>query len=162
MVNFLRMALASCAIATGLLASNTALAQDADIQEVQNYVLTEAGLAKFAEATKKLVALDAACKEDEDEDSDSQSINVMVAKLNALPGAQAAIQSAGFSTREYVVFSWSILQNGLAAWAVSQPGGKLPPGISQANVEFYKKHEAEIAALGGDDRCGEDMAEDEG
>ncbi len=159
MAGFLRMALAPCAIAIGLFTSTAAFAQSADSEEVQSYVLTEAGLGKFAQATKELVALDAACKEDEDDDSDSQSIDDMVAKLNALPGAQAAIQSAGLSTREYVVFSWSILQNGLAAWAIGQPGGKLPPGISQANVDFYKKHEAEIAALGGDDRCGEDSGE---
>ena len=30
------------------------------------------------------------------------------------------------TAHEYVVFSFSLLQNGLAAWAVSQPGGKLP------------------------------------
>jgi hypothetical protein len=54
----------------------------------------------------------------------------------------------------------SVMQNGLAAWAVSQPGGKLPPGVSQANVDFYKQHEADFAAMGDDSDCG-DSADDE-
>ncbi len=65
----------------------------------------------------------------------------MVAKINSRPGAQAAIQSAGMTSREFVVFMFSMLQNGMAAWALKQPGGKLPPGISQANVDFFNKHE---------------------
>jgi hypothetical protein len=86
----------------------------------------------------------------------------MTAKLNASPGAKAAIQSAGMTTREYVVFSWSLLQTGLAAWAVDQPGGKLPPGASKANVDFYKKNEAALQQLegaGGD--CEDDRNEDD-
>jgi hypothetical protein len=65
-----------------------------------------------------------------------------------VPAAKAAIQSSGLTTREYVVFSWSLLQNGLAAWAVSS-GGTLPAGASKANVDFYKKHEAEIQQMEG-------------
>ena len=84
----------------------------------------------------------------------------MVAKLNAVPGAQAAIQSAGMTTREYVVFMWSIMQSGMSAWAQDQ-SGKLPPGVSQANVDFYKKHEADMAAIGENDPCDDDSAEEE-
>jgi hypothetical protein len=85
----------------------------------------------------------------------------MVAKLNAVPGAQSAIQSAGMTTREYVVFMWSMLHNGMAAWAVSQPGGKLPPGTLQSNIDFYKSHEAQFAAIGASDPCDEDSGEEE-
>jgi hypothetical protein len=86
----------------------------------------------------------------------------MVARIDAVPGARDAIGSAGMTTREYVVFSWSLLQNGLAAWAISQPGGKLPPGVSKANVDFYKKHEAELQRLEGQksDDCGGDDEEE--
>jgi hypothetical protein len=52
------------------------------------------------------------------------------------------------TTREYTVFSWSVAQNGMAAWALSQPGAKPTPGISMANVNFYRKHEAAIKKLG--------------
>jgi len=85
----------------------------------------------------------------------------MAAKINAVPGAQAAIQSAGMPTREYIVFMWSMMQNGMAAWALTQPGGKLPPGISQSNVDFYKRHEAEMTALGDQPGCEDESREDE-
>lgn len=134
-----------------------------DTQEIQNYVLTDAGLAKYSAATRKLAALPpdaAACEDDGD---DSQSIDDVAAKLNALPAAKAAIQSAGLSTREYVVFSFSLLQTGLGAWAAEQPGGKLPPGVSKANVDFYKKHEADLKQLEGlnrSDDCDDDREDD--
>ena len=51
------------------------------------------------------------------------------------------------TTREYVVFSWSLVQNGVAAWALTQPGAKPTPDISMANVNFYRKHEAAIKKL---------------
>ena len=59
------------------------------------------------------------------------------------------------TTREYMVFSMSLLQTGLAAWALEQPGGKLPPGVSKANVDFYKAHKAALEKLGAGskDKC---------
>jgi hypothetical protein len=131
-----------------LIAPRPAQAQDAGAQEVSRYMLTEAGLAKYSQATKQLAALPAqergACDE---EDTEAQSLDDMAAKLDGVPGARAAIQSAGMTSREYVVFSLSLLQNGMAAWAVDQPGGKLPPGVSKANVDFVKKHDAELKQL---------------
>jgi hypothetical protein len=145
------------AVTIALSVPGFAMAQDRDLQEIQKYVLTDAGLAKYSEATRKMAMLSGeetgACADD---DSDSQSIDQVVAKINAAPAAKAAIQSAGLSTREYVVLSFSLLQTGLAAWAVDQPGGKLPPGTSKANVDFYKKHEADMKQLEGlrqDDDC---------
>jgi hypothetical protein len=82
-----------------------------------------------------------------DDGDDLQSIDDAAAKLNASPAAKAAIQSAGLTPREYVVFSFSLLQTGLGAWAADQPGGKLPPGTSKANVDFYKKHQADLKKL---------------
>lgn len=128
-----------------------------DHREISAYALTEAGLAKFKQATEKLSAVPGACERmDEDDDGDDgsgkESLDQMVAKLNAVPGAQAALQSAGMPTREYVIFMFSIIQSGMSAWAQSQ-NGKLPPGISQANVDFYKKHEAEMEAIGENDSC---------
>ena len=66
--------------------------------------------------------------------------------------------------REYVVFSMSLFQNGLAAWALDQPGGKLPQGVSKANVDFVKKHDAQLKQLQGlsaDGGCDDEAAEDE-
>ena len=134
--------------AMAVLLPGTAVSQDADTKEVLAYVLTDAGLAKYTAATRKLAALESANPGACDEDSEASSIDEMVAHLNAVPAAKAAIQSSGLTTREYVVFSWSLLQNGLAAWAVSS-GGTLPDGASRANVDFYRQHEAEIQQMAG-------------
>ena len=154
------------ACASALLASPLAAAQDRDAQEVAGYALMDTGLAKYTKATKNLAALPGSKPGDCDTGTDSMSLDEMVAALDGVRGAKAAIQSAGMTTREYVVFSWSILHNGLAAWAISQPGGKLPAGTSKANVDFYQKHEAELQqleALKPDEDCDEDEepAEDE-
>jgi hypothetical protein len=142
------------------IAQPPASAQDADSQEVMRYTLTDAGLAKYIKATQNVKALPGGipenCEGDEDSDSDSTSISDVAAKMDAIPGVKAAIQSAGMTTREYVVFMFSVVQNSIAAWALSQPGGKLPPGVSKANVDFVKRHETEMAALGDGDPCGGD------
>ena len=104
-----------------LIAPHLAQAQDADAQEVLRYTLTEAGLAKYSQATKQLAALPDQERACDEEDTEAKSLDEMAAKLDGVPGARAAIQSAGMTSREYMVFSLSLLQNGMAAWAVSQP-----------------------------------------
>jgi hypothetical protein len=153
------------ATTTLLIATRLAQAQDAGAQEVSRYTLTEAGLAKYSRATKGLAALPdqerGACDE---EGTEAQSLDDMAAKLDGVPGARAAIQSAGMTSREYVVFSLSLLQNGMAAWAVDQPGGKLPPGVSRANVDFVMKHDAELKQLEpltSKGSCDDEAAEDD-
>jgi hypothetical protein len=148
-------------VVLALSGASIAVAQDRDTQEVSRYVLTESGLAKFAQATRNISAVPGACEREEDDSDNLKSIDQMVAKMNSVPGIQGAIQSAGMTTREYVVFMFSMMQNGLAAWAVSQPGGKLPPGVSQANVDFFKRHETAMAELGKDDSCGGDSGDEE-
>lgn len=147
-----------------LLLPGAAAAQDRDSQEVASYALTDATLSKYTKATKNLAALPGSRPGDCDSDADSMTLDEMTAALDGTPGAKEAIQSAGMTTREYVVFSWSILHNGLAAWTLSQPGGKLPAGTAKANVDFYQKHEGELQQLEDlkqDDDCVEDAAEDE-
>ncbi len=140
-----------------LLMPGFAAAQDRDTKEIQGYVLTDAGLAKYSRASKNIAALpERGAEACGDDDGESRSLDQTAAKLDAAPGVKAAIQSAGMTTREYLVFSMSLLQNGLAAWALEQPGGKLPPGVSKANVDFYTKHAAELNQLEGlklDDDC---------
>ena len=136
---------------------------DADKREVSAYTLTETGLGKYLQATRNLKGLKI---EDCDDDSEARSLSDAVAKIDSAPGAKAAVQSAGMTTREYVVFTFSLMQNGLAAWALEQPGGKLPPGVSQANVDFFRAHQADMQEMddesedsacgdGGDDENGE-------
>jgi hypothetical protein len=154
---------ALCAMLALLVASPApALAQDADAQAVSAYKLTDAGLTKYSEATKRLAALPNACEQEEDDESGSKSLDEMVARIDATPGAKAAIQSVGLTSREYVLFSLSLIHNAMAGWAVSQPGGKLPPGTSQANVDFVKQHEADIERLAQatEGRCADESSGD--
>jgi hypothetical protein len=137
---------------------------DADTKEVQAYVLTEAGLTKYTQAIQNLAALPEGAPGRCDDESDASSLADSVALLSSTPGAEAAIRSAGLTTREYVVFSWSLISTALAAWVSSEPGGQLPPGASQANVDFYKKHEAAVEQLNlsqGSDSCDEEKDDDD-
>jgi hypothetical protein len=155
-------------MAFALLAASVALADgqaDRDSKEVSNYVLTEAGLAKYTQAAHSMKPLldksPEACKEDSES---AKSLDQMAAKLNAVPGAKAAMQAAGISAREYMVFSMSLVQNAMAAWALDQPGGKLPPGVQMANVKFYRAHEAALKKLGEETKsggCKEDDRQDD-
>ncbi|MGE0467561.1 MAG: hypothetical protein AB7P44_14110 [Steroidobacteraceae bacterium] len=96
-----------------------------------------------------------------DEES-AESISDVAARIDRSPAARSAIQSAGLTTREYVVFTFAMFQTGLAAWAMEQPGGKLPPGVSNANVDFYQAHRAKIDAMEPlDDGCGDSAEEEE-
>ncbi len=164
--NFLLRLLAVLVLALGLPALSQAQV-DRDTQEINGYVLTDAGLARY---TKAIAALGPIAKQqsgdcdDDSDDDNAKSIDQLAAKINAVPGAKAAFQSAGMTAREYIVFSMSIFQAGMASWAMSQPGAKLPPGISMANVNFYRKNEAALTRLGEttqSDDCAEDQGEDE-
>jgi hypothetical protein len=136
---------------------------DRDTQEINSYVLTDSGLARYTKAIQALGPIvktaSGDCDESDDGDDDSpKSLDQLAANINATPGAKAALQSAGMTTREYLVFSMSVFQTGFAAWGLSQPGGKLPPGVSMANVNFYRKNEAALTELGEgtqSDDCGD-------
>jgi hypothetical protein len=135
-------------------------AHDADAREVSAYQLTEPGLGKFTRATRGLIGLHI---DECAEEADVKTISEAVAKLDATSGAKAAIEAAGMTTREYIVFSFSMMQSGLAAWGLNQPGGKIPPGVSEANVEFYRKHATELQRLADeteDSDCDADESED--
>ena len=79
-------------IAAALLGpAGPAAANEQDKREVSAYVLTEGGLAKFAQATQNLAAIPDACVEkgEEDDGSGDESIDQMAARLDSLPGAKA-------------------------------------------------------------------------
>jgi len=155
---FCKLCSFAAALALALLVQPSS-AQDADSQEVMRYTLTDAGLAKYTKASQNLAALPGGppgCAKEDDSDSDSNSIAELAGKLDSTPGAKAAVQSAGMTSREYIVFSMSLLQSGIAAWGLSQPGGKLPPGVNKANVDFVNSHGPQLDQLKGLDKdCGE-------
>jgi secreted trypsin-like serine protease len=164
--NLMRGLLAVLALALMLPAPSQALTAR-DTQEINSYVLTDAGLARYVKAIKALgpIAKNMSNDCDDEDDSDTQSIDQMVARVNSVAGAKAALQSAGMTPREYVIFTMSIFQTGIASWGLTQPGGKLPPGVSTANVNFYRKNEAAMTKLGESvqsDDCDAGDAEDDG
>ena len=140
---------------------------DRDSQEISSYVLTDAGLQRYAKANVALGTLakkaQADCDDSDSDNNNSKSLDELVTHFNAMPGVKAALQSAGMTAREYLVFSMSIFQTGLASWGLSQPGGKLPPGVSMANVNFYRKNEAAMASIGTaneSDDCNDERVKD--
>jgi hypothetical protein len=128
-------------------------------------MLSEAALAKYTRASANLGGLSKQVASNCDDTESAGSLDESVARINAVPGAQAAIQSAGMTTREYFVFTWSLFQSGMAAWALDQPGGTLPQGVSKANIDFYRAHEQALNQLGpqqDSDACSDrDEAEEE-
>jgi hypothetical protein len=122
-----------------------ALAQnEAEMREIKGLELTEAGLAKYAQATRNIRNLPVG---DCDLTSRVMSISEMESKLDAAPGAAAAVKSAGMSTREYSVFALAVAHNSMAAYGAKQSGGAIPAGTSPSNVAFYQRHEGEIMKI---------------
>jgi hypothetical protein len=155
-------------LASALIAPATSVAQDfsdSDSREIASYVLNEASLQKYAKATRSLGDIKDQLPSSCDDEEGVQSLDAAAARLGAIPDVRVAIESAGMTTREYMVFSFSLFQNGLAAWVLSQPGGGLPPGTSMANVDFYRSHEATLQELGSlteSDNCDDDAGDDYG
>ena len=160
-------AIAGFALAVALLVTSVSTAlsfPDPDAKEINSYVLSEAALAKYTRAVANLQPLMESMAQSCDDDESASSLNAMAARLDAVAGVKAAVQSAGMTTREYLVFSFSMFQSGLAAWALSQPGGKLSPGVQMANVNFFRAHEAAFNQLGEKSKaanCDADVEEDD-
>ncbi len=121
---------------------------DRDTKEVTDFVLTDAALANYTKAVHTLHPLKEQLQQDCDREDAPDSLNGMAARMDAVPAVTTALNTAGMTSREYLVFSWSLFQNGMAVWALDQPGGALPPGTKPANVTFYRTHEAELKKLG--------------
>jgi hypothetical protein len=117
---------------------------EADEREVRSYALTETALDRYVEATRKLSAIPLDCSSEEPGIS---NLTEAAARIDAMPGGKAALQSAGLTSREYVVFAFSLIENAYASYALEQTGGKLPPGVSMTNVEFLRRNSGVIEQL---------------
>jgi uncharacterized Zn finger protein len=140
--------------AAAVLCSVAPLGAQSDEETLSRYRLTEAGLAKFAQASRNFVAVakaDSQALEEQAEDASPKSIADLAALYDGHPRLKRAISSAGMTTREYVTFMMSMFQAGMAAWAVEQQQGKfdnLPAGIPHENIRFYQQHQAELQRIG--------------
>lgn len=145
-------------------------AGDGGAKEISAYRLTDAGLARYANATRRLDeavrSSPALCEERASEDGeDSQTLDQVAAKIDANPAMRQAVQAAGMTSRDYALFSFALLQAGMAAWALDQPGGKLTPGVSMDNVNFYRRNKATLEKIGQESNAAEsceDASESEG
>ena len=131
---------------------------EADTRELRTYTLTEAALGKYVEATRKLTVIPFDCDADA---PDVSSITDAASRIDAVPGARAAVQSAGLTSREYVLFAFSLIENAFASYALEQPGGKLPPGVSMKNIDFLHQHAGVIEQLANETEVA-GCAEEEG
>ena len=119
-----------------------------DTKEVADYVLTDATLAKYTKAVHNLHPLKEQLQQDCDREDAQDSLNDMAARMDAVPAVHSALKAAGMTAREYILFSFSLFQNGMTVWTIDQSGGALPPGTNPANITFYRAHKAELEKLG--------------
>ena len=133
---------------------------DPDTREVRAYTLTDACLRQVREcdATSCATVKFENCVDDDDDDA-QDTIASSVARIDAVPGAKAAIQAAGLSSREYVVLAYALARRtACASYLMQKPGGKLPDGVNTANVDFVRRHSAELHQLANeteDESCDE-------
>jgi hypothetical protein len=139
---------------------------DADAAEVAAYRLSGATMKKVEDVVTRLSAaaakdpafrnelsaLGGSDDEDEDEASGPASLDDMVALVNASPEFAKILASAGLASREYLLFTFALLQAGLAE-SLSDPGAKLPPGTSAVlaeNIRWVREHKSEVDRLTAD------------
>jgi cob(I)alamin adenosyltransferase len=78
--------------------------------------------------------------------SANASIDEMVAAIDKIPPMKRSIESAGMTTREYMLFQIALFSAAMGNYAVQQ-GQKLPAEFSAEHVAFYKAHEDKFKTL---------------
>ena len=159
------------AVATAAVTAFAApLGAQTDEETLARYRLTEAGLAKFTQASRSFIAIakaDSAALEQQSEESNGMTIAQMAAMYDGHPGLKRAITSAGMTSREFATFLMSMFQAGMGAWLVEQQGGKfdkVPAGIPHENIRFYQQHRAALEAIGEEMKAveGRNASDEEG
>ena len=123
--------------------------KDADLKEVRSYALTDKKFELFSNAVKsaaKVIQQNPQIVKSDSDDADDQSIKGIVAMVDKSPDLKKAIESAGMTTRDFVLFEMAII-NGASGSLLTKAGQKLPPEISPDQVEFYQKNETKLKAL---------------
>ena len=112
--------LASILLTPGLIqAQNLA---DHDAKEIADYMLTEPALAKYTKAVHTLQPLMGQLAQDCDREEGSTSLNDMATRMDGVSGVKPALKAAGITSREYLVFSWSVFQSGMAVFGSAADG----------------------------------------
>lgn len=87
-----------------------------------------------------------------DKDKGFQAIDEAVDRIDANAQARTAIQSAGLSTRDYVLTMYCFVQSTQQLFVKEEKGKKqYPAGASEENVVFVRNHLKEINRLLSDE-----------
>jgi hypothetical protein len=146
-----RLAVLALALPAAASAQSSA---DADLKAIQGYTLTMPKYKQYLDASVNLANV--AAKDPQLagrlDGYGNKSLSEQIKLLDGLPQVRGAITAAGLSTRDYLLTQGAILQSGMA-YAMTKDG-KVPPeemvkkaGVNPANLDFYRKNEAEIARL---------------
>ncbi len=139
--------------------------EDADLQAVREYRLTDERVEEFTQASRNLVnAMEAdpgLAADDSSLDFGSDaSIAEIAAGLDAQPAAREAIESAGMTSAEYVTFSFAMVQAGMGAWLVKEQGpDALPADVPRENVDYYIANSERFEALAAEMEAMQDDGE---
>lgn len=123
-----------------------------DAALLARYRLTEGTFKKYVQVNKALVALakDPAMQRyaaEHENDKAPETIAEMAAQFDAVPPLKKAIHDAGLTSREFALFSMSLLQAGMALGVLESGATKLPEGTPKENVDFVRAHRAEIEQI---------------
>lgn len=114
----------------------------------RNYRLTETTLRQFAAASRAILTANEQNDIPTMSLDDAGSVDGMASYYDRVPALRDALRQAGIGSREYILFMVTAFQAGVASWLVERSGWKaLPHNVARENVEFYQRHEAELAKL---------------
>lgn len=158
-----RTRFATMTVAAFLLLCGTALANpqagppgkpgpdDADAKEYKSYRLNMDNVNKFVGASKALIKLshdNPALEKEMASQSDAKTIEEAVKTTEKYPAVIAAIQSAGLTTRDFVVMTGTLMGTEMAVGMKKQGQIKdYPPSISPENAAFVEKNWDKLNAM---------------
>jgi hypothetical protein len=165
-----RFRAALVALAAPCLLSATAAAQsssDKDLKEISGYTWT---MPKFKQLMAAMLNLGKVASTNPKlgeslEDSGNLTLDQAAARYNAVPPLKRALADAGMTPREFAVAQGAWLQSAMSygvmkQYKLSADSVSKTTGVSKANLEFWRAHEAEIEQMGKEMQA--QMPEEEG
>ena len=149
------MALAfPCLLAVPALAQQSG---DKDLKEISAYTWT---MPKYQQLMTAMVNLGKAAQRDPKltdslEGSGNLTIDQAAARYGAVPPVKQALADAGMTPRQYAVAQGAWLQSAMSYGVMKQykltaDSVSKTTGVSKANLEFFRTHEAEIERMGNE------------
>lgn len=123
----------------------------ADAQEYKNYRLNMDNVNKYVSASKAIIKVmhdNPTLQKEMESQKDVPTIDEAVRTTEKYPDVSAAIESAGFSTREYVVISGTLMGVTMAVGMKKQGQLKAyPTTILPENLAFVEKNYDKLNAM---------------